>query len=149
MRFRTQIAMGISDTAELCLKNGGILLAKSIACSFMALTATKEQLLFGKGGLSQPIVARRGSPGDFANSIRRFLIHSAKGMESVPQWLQPHLTGQTPRVHYTGRLPAEVTLVRRQDSIAFKPVSQKPQAVQQHDALISPLHQGQRMKPMR
>src|SRR3954447_19766729 len=25
------------------------LLAKSIACSFMALTATKEQLLFGKG----------------------------------------------------------------------------------------------------
>src|SRR3954468_21485804 len=74
MRFRTQIAMGISDTAELCLKNGGILLAKSIACSFMALTATKEQLLFGKGGLSQPIVARRGSPGDFANSVRSFLI---------------------------------------------------------------------------
>src|SRR3954463_16005096 len=45
----------------------------------MALTATKEQLLFGKGGLSQPIVARRGSPGDFANSVRRFLRHGLAG----------------------------------------------------------------------
>ena len=31
-----------------------MLLAKSIACSFMALTATKEQLLFGKGGCRSP-----------------------------------------------------------------------------------------------
>src|SRR3954454_4637522 len=60
--------------AAPCITNIGILLAKSIACSFMALTATKEQLLFGKGGLSQPIVARRGSPGDFANSVPPFVI---------------------------------------------------------------------------
>src|SRR3954469_8716658 len=40
----------------------------------MALTATKEQLLFGKGGLSQPIVARRGSPGDFANSVADIFV---------------------------------------------------------------------------
>src|SRR3954466_4062625 len=66
-----------TTSSEVWSINGGILLAKSIACSFMALTATKEQLLFGKGGLSQPIVARRGSPGDFANSVRWFLIQSS------------------------------------------------------------------------
>jgi hypothetical protein len=64
-------------------KNDRILLAKSIACSFMALTATKEQLLFGKGGLSQPIVARRGSPGDFANSIRWFLLYGSSCVITV------------------------------------------------------------------
>jgi hypothetical protein len=31
-----------------------------------------EQLLFGKGGLLQPTVARRDSPGDFANGVRTF-----------------------------------------------------------------------------
>src|SRR3954447_8400795 len=63
--------------SEPRITNDRTLLAKSSACSFMALTATKEQLLFGKGGLSQPIVARRGSPGDFANSVRRVVIHGS------------------------------------------------------------------------
>src|SRR5690242_17447208 len=53
-------------------QNDRTLLAKSIACSFMALAATKEQLHFGKGGLLQPKVASGRSPGDFANGIRSF-----------------------------------------------------------------------------
>src|SRR3954462_12799096 len=72
-KSRLPLPRSISSTRGIT--NGRTLLAKSIACSFMALTATKEQLLFGKGGLSQPIVARRGSPGDFANSVRSFLHH--------------------------------------------------------------------------
>ena len=40
----------VITVAAPCITNDRTLLAKSIACSFMALTATKEQLLFGKGG---------------------------------------------------------------------------------------------------
>ena len=60
-----------------------------------------------------------------------FLIHSSTGTWIAfrdsynTTWLV-----KTPRIHDAGRLPAEATSARRHDSIAFKPVSQKPRAVQ-------------------
>src|SRR3954447_15150353 len=89
--------------SEPRITNDRTLLAKSIACSFMALTATKEQLLFGKGGLSQPIVARRGSPGDFANSVRSFLLHCIGDRHHDDKLSVTH-NGICPSLRRNGRL---------------------------------------------
>jgi hypothetical protein len=59
----------------------------------------------------------------------------AAGAAGVPGNLQHHLAGRTPRVPQPGRISPATASIARSGGVGFNPVSQKPQAVQEHEQI--------------